>query len=246
MHMGKFLSALLIGSLALPVHAGVVIHTTRVIFDGSKPVAAVQLENSGEVPSLMKSWLEYAAEQPQDKQDKAHENKKLPFIISPPVARIEAKTRQTLRIRYTGEPLAEDRESLFYLNVLDVPPKPKKEQLAESGNYIQFAVRSRLKFFFRPANLPYSVNNAYEKVTWHIIDKKLVAKNPTPYFITYSGLSLLAKNAAQQDLEEGGMVAPFSEHSFQLPKQPLQADSVEWHLINDYGGSQKGRSALQY
>lgn len=228
------------GLAALSAQANVVIGTTRVVFNADKPITTVQLQNTGTAPSLIQSWLDFS------EFNAVETGKKAPFIITPPVTRIEADTRQTLRIRYTGEPLAQDRETLFYLNILDVPPKPKKEQLAESGNYIQFAVRSRLKFFFRPANLPYSVNNAYEKVTWHIIDKKLVAKNPTPYFITYSGLSLLAKNAAQQDLEEGGMVAPFSEHSFQLSKQPLQADSVEWHLINDYGGSQKGRSALQY
>ncbi|HFC8543792.1 fimbrial biogenesis chaperone [Neisseria weaveri] len=248
MHMGKFLSALLIGSLALPVHAGVVIHTTRVIFDGSKPVAAVQLENSGEVPSLMKSWLEYAAEQPQDKQDKAHENKKLPFIISPPVARIEAKTRQTLRIRYTGEPLAEDRESLFYLNVLDVPPKPKKEQLTGSGNYMQFAITSRLKFFFRPKGLPYGVDEAYEKVTWHIgSNNTVVVKNPTPYFITYSAVSLMSKDKVEQTAKQTDMVAPFSESVFELSKPGnSKADSVEWQLINDFGGIGKGRSVLQY
>lgn len=43
-----------------------------------------------------------------------------------------------------------DRESVFYLNVLDIPPRPEfGEKKADAGNvnYLQLAVRSRIKLF---------------------------------------------------------------------------------------------------
>ena len=47
-----------------------------------------------------------------------------PFLITPPLFRMDAQKEQSLRIVYTHDQLPADRESLFWLNVLEVPPKP--------------------------------------------------------------------------------------------------------------------------
>lgn len=49
---------------------------------------------------------------------------------------MEPKSGQTIRIVYTGESLPQDRESLFYLNVLDIPAKPKLEENSENSEEI--------------------------------------------------------------------------------------------------------------
>ena len=92
----------------------------------------------------MQSWIDTGDMNSQPNSAKA------PFIILPPVARVDGGQSQALRIMYSGAPLAADRESLYWLNVLDIPPELSG---TEGKNYLQFAVRSRLKLFFRPKGL---------------------------------------------------------------------------------------------
>ena len=47
----------------------------------------------------------------------------MPFTMVPPLFRLDPKKGQMLRIVYTQEPLATDKETLFWLNVLEVPPR---------------------------------------------------------------------------------------------------------------------------
>lgn len=51
-----------------------------------------------------------------------------------------------------GSALPQDRESLFWFNVLEIPPKSKAKE-GESLNQLQLAFRTRIKLFFRPDGL---------------------------------------------------------------------------------------------
>ena len=95
---------------------------------------------------------------------KSPEELKLPFVITPPVSRIDPKQGQSLRITYMGQSLPKDRESLFWFNVLEIPPKPKNAN-AENTNQLQLAFRTRIKFFFRPDGLKGSALEAADHVT---------------------------------------------------------------------------------
>lgn len=101
---------------ALPSHAGVIIHGTRVVYHAEQQEVIVRLENKGSRPALVQSWL--------DAGDRLSTpaNAQAPFTLSPPIFRIEPHQQQALRLRYSGDPIPTDRESLFWLNVLEVPP----------------------------------------------------------------------------------------------------------------------------
>lgn len=45
--------------------------------------------------------------------------------------------------------LPQDRESLFYLNVIDIPP----DNPARSGNLLKLAMQNRIKLFYRPQGI---------------------------------------------------------------------------------------------
>lgn len=232
-----FVFILGIGILATS-QANIVITGTRVIYPADKKTVSVELTNRDAKPALVQAWI--------DKGDVSSTSDLLnvPFVITPAITRVEGKTQQTLRIRYTGENLAKDRETLFYFNLLDIPPKPKKSEVS-SGSYLQLTVRSKLKFFFRPTNLPYSVNEAYSKVTWKVSGNQLIAQNPTPYYITYSFIGL-TQNEKQSTAEVSNpdMIAPFSTSSFRLTKSAKGNEKVQWNIINDFGGNQFGLSPL--
>lgn len=210
-------------------HAGVIILGTRLIYPGNQSSLNVQLNNQDSSPALVQSWIE----------DKQGSQAQVPFIITPPVTRVEGNQGQTLRITFTGtQALPQDRESLYYFNLLDIPPKPSKAYLKDNPNYLQFSVRSRLKLFYRPSNLPYPPAEAYKKVTWLAKGGKLWADNPTPYYLTFTQATVSGKSAP-----EAVMVAPFSQGEFDV-KGVNNGQKVKWSLINDYGGDVAGESTI--
>ncbi|EEG5674293.1 fimbria/pilus periplasmic chaperone [Salmonella enterica] len=218
---------------------------TRVVYPEQKKSINVQLHNGENSPSLVQAWLDTGD------ASASPDSIKVPFVITPPVSRVEPGTGQTLRIMYTGEPLPRDRESVFYLNVLDIPPRPEfgmRKADASNVNYLQLAVRSRIKLFFRPADLNQSVTDAARQVTWSLINRGgkffLKADNQAPYFITYKKL-ILKFNRDTQTLMQPGMVSPYSVKEFTLPGENLYGASVIWTVINDYGGYEEGRSSIK-
>lgn len=235
--MLKWLFGLLILFFTATSHANVVIYGTRIIYDQNKKNISVQLANNGSRPALVQAWLD------DGRTNVDPSTIKLPFIITPPVSRMEAKSQQVLRIRYTGEPLAQDRESLFYFNLFDIPPKPSKDALVKNPNYLQFAVNNRLKFFFRPSDLPYPVGDAYQKVQWSVNGNSLVVKNPTPYHITYLAIEV-KQGKKVYNVKNADMVAPFSQAQFELGQSVKGNAEIHWHVINDYGGKFSGQSSL--
>lgn len=231
-----FLSAALFSTVSSAM-ANVVILGTRAIYPANQQSINIQLNNVGSKPSLVQSWL-----------DKGDENSspdsvssKVPFIITPPVTRINPNQGQTLRVVYTGEPLPQDRESVFYLNVLDIPPKPTDaESLGQ--NYLQMSIRSRIKFFYRP-NLAEPIEEAPNKVTWKLSGNKLIAHNPTPYHLSFSKIEAI-KGGNKVSVDRIGMVAPFSNYEYPI-KGAQGANSIKWQIINDYGGYQEGQTPLK-
>ncbi len=62
----------------------------------------------------------------------------MPFTATPPVSRVEPKRGQTVKVMYTGATaLPKDRESVYWFNVLEVPPKPKDAEADK--NLLQLA-----------------------------------------------------------------------------------------------------------
>ena len=149
--MNTFLRAIGVALLAAcafapAAGANVLIGGTRVVLPAKDGEVTVRLTNENDRPALVQAWIDRGdATSTPDSVD-------TPFLVTPPMFRMEAGRDQSLRILYTREPLPADRESLFWLNVLDVPPKPADMEAAGT-NYLQLAVRSRLKLFFRPEGL---------------------------------------------------------------------------------------------
>lgn len=54
----KGLLALLISSMVLPAHAGIVIYGTRIIYPAEHKEVMVQLMNQGNRSSLMQAWID--------------------------------------------------------------------------------------------------------------------------------------------------------------------------------------------
>lgn len=225
------LAALCLGTAA--AHANVVIGGTRVVFPAQQGEVTVRLSNEGDHPALVEAWIDTGDSK------SAPDSANAPFLITPPLFRMEPHKDQNLRIIYTqgSQPLPTDRETVFWLNVLEVPPKPSGPQYA-GRNYLQFAIRSRLKLFYRPANLPGDAIKAPDKLSFTAQGTTLDVRNPTPYYITIGSLSLGPDGKPIDGAD--GMVAPFGDLHLPLKglaQAPAAGTLITFVTINDYGAA---------
>ncbi|MGH8184229.1 MAG: fimbrial biogenesis chaperone [Rhodanobacteraceae bacterium] len=219
-------------------HADVVIGGTRVVFPAQQGEVTLRLSNEGDKPALVEAWIDTGD------VHSTPNSVSTPFLITPPLFRMEPHKDQSLRILYVqgAKPLPTDRESLFWLNVLEIPPKPAGA--VADKNTLQFAIRSRLKLFYRPANLPGASVKAPDQLTFKAgtgnHGATLEVHNPTPYYITISKLALGANAAPVAGA--AGMVAPFGNLQLPLKQAPSAGTPVVFTTINDYGAgdSHKG------
>ena len=230
-------------SLCAPIaaHAGVVIAGTRVVFPAKQGEVTVRLANQGDRPVLVEAWIDTGD------LNSTPNSVNTPFLITPPLFRMESNKEQSLRIIYTqgSQPLPVDRESLFWLNVLEIPPKPTGQQAA-GQNYLQFAIRSRLKLFYRPTDLsPDGATKAPDKLSFTAQGSTLNAHNPTPYYVTISKLSFGTDGKSVDGAS--GMVAPFGDLHLTLKgmtQAPAAGTSVAFTTINDYGATDAHKSTV--
>lgn len=224
-------AALLAVCAVLPVaNANVLIGGTRVVLPAKDGEVTVRLTNDNDRPALVQVWIDRG--DPKATPDTVD----TPFLVTPPMFRMEAKRDQSLRILYTKEPLPADRESLFWLNVLEVPPKPTDGEAA-NANYLQLALRSRLKLFFRPQGLAGDPVTAPGQLVFRADAGVLVVRNPTPYHITLGELSVT--DGGKSFDADIGMVEPFGELRLRVPQlgRIAAGASVRFTSINDFGAA---------
>lgn len=240
----RTLLALLTGLVCSQSFAGVVITGTRLVYPAEAKEITVKLNNNGDLPALIQSWVDSGDVKSTPTSSKA------PFLLSPPVARMDANKGQSLRLIFTGAQLPTNVESVFWFNMLEIPPKPEGDN---DANILQMAFRSRIKIFYRPAGLPGTPDEAMKQVQWKIVPAAqgkgyaLQAYNPSPYFVSEVELALVS--GKQRSASENGMVAPGETKQFALPSvtsMPSSDAVVEFNAINDYGALIPVKQALAH
>ncbi len=229
--------------LAGSAQASVTIGGTRVVYPLAQREVTVKLSNDSNGPSLVQVWLD------EGNPDAKPGEVKVPFVITPPIFRMDAQKGQMLRVMINGgDAMPQDRESLYWLNVLDIPPKA---DTSVEGNLLQVAYRTRIKMFARPAGLPGSPDNAAAQLSWKIVaspdgkGQAVSATNPTPYHVSFSEIGVQSAGQTFKN-EEGGMVAPNATQVFPIAKMNAVAAGakVRYSAINDFGGAIVGDAML--
>lgn len=220
--------------------ADISINTTRLIYPSDKKEVTFTINNAGKKASLIQTWLDEG--NPKDTPD----NTNAPFLLSPPISVLQAGKAQNIRVRYTGEvKLPDEKESLYWVNVLEVP------QNLEDVNQLRIGVRSRIKFFYRPTNLSISPEDAPKQIKWALKRKNgkwyTSTHNSTPYYITFTNITINTKDVkGRVELSpKNSMLAPGGETDFEIiPQKEVVKEGVNFSIINDYGGSSEFDSKL--
>ncbi|MEX6257442.1 molecular chaperone [Providencia huaxiensis] len=150
-----------------------------------------------------------------------------PLIATPLVQRLEPNIKSMIEQISTTDvsKLPKDRESIYYFNLREIPPKSDKP------NVMQVALQSRIKLFYRPepildkAKTDWALNLELNTVNDGYI------KNTSPFYLTVIGLAG-DKNKSENGAFDSFMIDPFGSH--QVKSTHFQKPYLTY--INDYGG----------
>lgn len=202
---------------------GIQLGRTRVIYDASKKEASLPLVNTEkELPWLIQSWVMNT-----DNKTRA------PFIITPPLFRLDPKSEQTLRIMKSDNITKQNIESLYYLIVRMIPASDRQD---EKNNVLHLIYKTQIKLFYRPEGMNGRAEDACKDLRFSLSGQQLKIENSSNFHTVFSSLSV-GSNKVQAD-----MVAPQS--NLTLPLSTRGASStVSWRCINDYGGTTSAYTA---
>ncbi|WP_269914141.1 fimbrial biogenesis chaperone [Acinetobacter sp. HY1485] len=225
--MKKYLFASVMGLLGIEsCFAGVTITGTRIIFPSDQKQVVVQLNNPDSHAALVQAWLDDGNPKEIPAADR------IPFVLTPPLSRIEENKGQMLRlIAKNTNQLAQDRESLYWFNILDVAPTDHAVP-----NKLNISVRSRIKLFYRPIHLKGKPENFFSKLSFkYIKDLNVIeVSNNSPYYMNFQKVVVSNNNQQQEVYTDPLMVAPFGHSTFKT--KITSPKTINYLLINDFGG----------
>lgn len=205
--------------------SGIQVGRTRIIYEANKKEVALPLINKEkELPWLVQSWI-----------DTGDEKQRGPFIITPPLFRIDPQKEQSLRISWSGAAIANDRESLFYLNVRTIPAIEKTD---DKQNVLRLIYKTRLKLFWRPQGLRGTPGETCKNLEFSQQGDSLVVTNHGDYYSIFDSVRI-----GNVTLRNADLVAPKSSATIAMPKSTV-GQSISWRCITDYGNASEPFTAL--
>lgn len=218
-------------------HAGVTAERTRVIFDEGRREASLALVNQNTYPVIVQTWVD------DGQLESTPQTADAPIMPLPPVFRLNPGQQRSLRLLYTGQALPGDRESLYWLNLYEIPPQ-SSEPLAEGQSRLTVTLRTQMKVIYRPRALQRDAEEAPRQLAFQRVGGAVQVNNPTAYFITLAGAEVRQGNAGS--LLPAELLPPFSQRTLK-PTQALPAGGgeVRYLWIDDGGNSQQGKAPLR-
>lgn len=221
------LTGLLFSLFAGSVFAdGFGINVTRVIFKGNSENTTVVLRNSSSKDT-------YIVQARMSKTVDGFEP--TPFTITPPIFRLEPESTNNLRIRLSShDSLAQDRESVFYLNTRAIPAsiqKDEKNGINSITGTAQFGVGTIIKLFYRPKNISGSSDEAQKNLSFSFVNGGVKVINNSAFYVSFSKLMISGESLLKKN--DKTMIAPYSEFIYKTDKKNGR---INWSTINDYGG----------
>lgn len=233
--MMKFKKGILAGLLmagvliSYTVNAGVRPQLTRIVAYATDKETPVEVINDSSETYMLQSWLE----------DLQGQDNNIPLVLTPPVMKIEGKKHGKLRLVVMKSEIPQDRESVYWLSLQEIPPKAKNG----ADNRLVVAVRSRLKVFVRPDGLNAAgAREAAKQLTWRVEQEGgkrwLTATNPSAYYISFGELSISQGGGNKVSVAgKTRMPPPKGSQRYPLPESMKGGKlTVTWTATHDWGG----------
>lgn len=149
---------------------------SRLLYDPDSNGATLTVTNPHNYPILIQSQV-----LTENKKDKA------PFIVTPPLMRLDGQQSSRLRIARTGGTFRNDGETLQWLCVKGIPSKAgdqwakKGEKKGPVSRNLQLSINNCIKLLVRPGGLKKYPDDSDSRLKWQRKGNTLVAINDSPF-----------------------------------------------------------------
>lgn len=209
--------------------AGFGINTTRLIYpQGAKSISAELRNTQKNEPLLVQIGI----------SDSPDIRSQSPFIVTPPVFRIEPQSVNQVRIALPINLLPSDKESVFYFHATAITAKNGPVHSYQENNIqanISFGVGSVIKLFYRPSGLRGSPAEAQKGLQFSRVDAGLQVINPSSYFVSFAKIQVGEKSLPFNS-PTSMMLAPGGRFTWRVSTNLKAGSLMKWQTINDSGG----------
>jgi len=147
--------------------AALSVDQTRYIFESNRESVSIVVENAAKQTYGGQMWVE----------NREGTDTRPAFIVTPSFFKVSGESKQVLRVVNVLKTMPEDKESVFWVNLQEIPPVNK-----EGG--LSIALRTKVKLFYRPADLMRGREVAEEDLSLVKTRDKTELVNTTPYVFT--------------------------------------------------------------
>ncbi|ELV2797977.1 fimbrial biogenesis chaperone [Enterobacter ludwigii] len=205
-------------------YAALTVDRSRLIYnEGDKSISVNVTNRNTQDPYLAQGWME----------DESEKKLTEPLLVLPPVQRVEPDGKTMVRIQALPmvSKLPKDRESVFWFNLREIPPKSTKP------NTLTLAMQTRLKVFYRPAALKVDAMAdtipGINTLTLSRAGDKFIVHNPTPYHVSFVEARSTLNGKGLEGFEPV-MVSPKGEAPLPV-KATVLGNTPVLMFVNDYG-----------
>lgn len=199
-------------------YSAIEINKNRFIFIESQNQEVIEIKNKTDNNYFIQSWISHYNENNDDE---------LPFIITPPLIKIEKDENYSLKIFRLGEIEKKDRETLYRINIKRIPLLSNSDG---NENLLHISMNSVYNLIYRPISIEKNAKTSYEKIEFlKNKNNELIINNPTPYFITLLKISLnevLLNNKSKT-------IPPFTKHNTRNVIK--ESGLIKWKTIDQFG-----------
>lgn len=238
---------LLLGGLlpAILAQAGIIASTTRVIFHEGDNEKGLMLLNTNDYPVVVQTWVDDGDVNADPEQSTA------PFVSLPAVFSMQPNTIKGLRLIYNQQSLPADRESVFWINLYEIPPT--RPVTPPQQPRVTMAMNTQMKIFYRPKALV--KKDGYTPMPAFSLQKEdnhyvLVCDNRSAFHLSFARISLrIGPQDYPVQLESDMMTPPYSSKKYRLDYrgQPgaISSPMVNAAIIDDQGNAVDRQYAIR-
>ena len=217
-----FSKVALLLAFSAQVSAAVNVDRTRIVFSARDVARTLNLSNDGAMPMVIQVWA--------DDGDPAStpDVNPTPVVVIPPVFKMLPGELRSLKLMLASrQGLAEDRETLFWLNIYQIAPD--KAASGREGQKVILPLRLRMKIFIRPAGLPPPEEKDERGLRFRVSEETLRVENPSPWYMS------LSLHLPGQLKPPSMMIAPHAQEQITRPVSLNAGSRLVYDVITDDG-----------
>lgn len=203
---------------------------TRLIYQMPSRGAMLSVNNPNDYPVLVQSAV--------TTEDGSVDS---PFTVTPPLFRLDAQQKSSVRVLMTKDIALSDTEKLYWFCATGIPPEADdvwidgqvvKSDVATLN--VRVKMKQCIKLFVRPPALKHGPQDSAGSVTWQWDGNALVGKNATPFYVNLKSLSVGGTEIASPEF-----IPPQGTQRYTLKTGHTASMPIKWQVINDIGGVSK-------